>query len=68
MQPDYRFLDDLTPASARVAFDAGLYQPDGVREEMACQPDRLGGIVSTSRETLDEGKLTVSPVTVSTIT
>ena len=32
------------------------HQPDGAREEMACQPNQLGSIVSTSRETLDKGK------------
>ena len=41
----------------RTAFDAGLYQPDGFRAEMACRTDQPGGIVTTSRETLDEGKV-----------
>jgi hypothetical protein len=41
----------------RTAFDAGLYQPDGFRTEMACRTDQPGGIVTTSRETLDEDKV-----------
>ena len=31
---------------------------------MACQPNQLGSIVSTSRETLDEGKVSVLPLSV----
>ena len=41
----------------RTAFDAGLYQPDGFQTEMACRTNQFGSIVSTSRETLDEGKV-----------
>ena len=41
----------------RTAFDAGLYQPDGFQTEMACRTNQLGSIVTTSRETLDEGKV-----------
>ena len=41
----------------RTAFDAGLYQPDGFRTEMACRTDQPGGIVTTSREKLDEDKV-----------
>ncbi len=44
----------LPSQPSAAAFDAGLYQPDGFRAEMAC---RLGSIVSTSRETLNEGKV-----------
>ncbi len=31
--------------------------PDGVREEMACRTSQLGGIITTSREALDKGKV-----------
>jgi len=38
-------LDHLLQSS-KAAFDAGLYQPDGLREEMACQPKKIGSIMS----------------------
>ena len=41
------------------AFDAGLCQSDGLPAEMACRTDQPGGIVATSRERLDEGKVTL---------
>ena len=31
-----------------------LCQPNGIRTEMACQPNQLGSIVTMPRETLDE--------------
>ena len=34
-----------------------IYQPDGLRAEMACRANQLGSIGRTPRETLDEGKV-----------
>ncbi len=41
----------------RTAFDAGSCPPDGFQTEMACPAKNFGVIVGTSRETLDEGKV-----------
>jgi CHAT domain-containing protein/tetratricopeptide (TPR) repeat protein len=38
-----------------------LCQPNGLRTEMACQPNQLGSIIAASRETLDEGKVISRP-------
>ncbi len=46
---------------SRSAAIRAIYQSDGVREEMAWQQNQLGCIVSTSREALDEGKVTFNP-------
>jgi len=35
----------------------GYTQPNGLRTEMACQPNQPGSIITASRETLDKGKV-----------
>ena len=49
----------VTGAGMRVSGDRKVLLPDGFRKEMACRTDQPGGIVTTSRETLDEGKVTL---------
>lgn len=49
-------LDHLLQPS-KAAFDDGLYQPDGVREEIACQPNQTVRIMTELRETLNEGMI-----------
>jgi len=45
----------LQPSTA--SFDAGLYQPDGLRTKMAYPATEHDSIAATSRETCNEGKV-----------
>jgi hypothetical protein len=48
-------LDVLADLSARIA-----ELDNGLRAEMACEPNQLGSIIIASRETLHEGKVKYS--------